>query len=525
MMSRQYSFAGYFILVLGCTILSVQVRSQPDYHILTGETVPSIKGNVFPRVFCAGDTFYLFNFHESGHYFIKDGEPGLTIESFDKGLNHSGSIPFRGSFGDFTRLQPFQIFFAANEFLVFAAEFSINEGTARSTAFKMNPQGEVTLPAIPLGEITGLEQKGQTLYAAEEASYFSTGIFHCDTVVRYLYVQRFPFQFQATTKLMIKVLDNQLSILRNKLLNLAIPPMYAEFSDMLLVNDELFFIVTIQLPLEDKLFKLATYNFDRDEISYYDFSLEGKTIHTLDVSMLEKGNIMIHGLYAGESSRQDVDGVFYFLFGEDNQTLHSTGFAKIPVDQFRSVGKGDLPNLKIRQASVRSNGDVILLTEFRWTEVISFSDSEGKLYLRPNYHSNDLLLISFTNDGTCRWQTWIPRKFASAEEKALGFHAFMTDSAGYLFYNDHPDNLTVFDPDRAKTVRNKYQPVVAKINLAVGTYRKYPLSSHPDKLREIAFFGDFVFNISDDTMIWINTHEGFHMIGITFSASGWSRRD
>ncbi len=506
------------LLVCNIAVLPDLIRAQPVYQIQVGEQIPQKDSYVYPCLFHHRDTFCLLSFRNRDFLLYKEGEPEFTIELFDANLNYTESVPVKASLSEYRKLEPIYLDFVENAFFFFASETSFSDGSARSLVFKLNLQGELCEPPIRLGELSGLEKSSSTLYSPKEDTYFKVSKFHHDSACLFLYTQQFPIQGQPTTKLMVKVLDTSLTLLRHKILNLSIPPEYCEFSNILLEKGELFFMVTIQIPFEDKLFKFVTYNFDKDELNYYDFSMEGIKIHTLEAIMLEKGNILIHGLYADPSSRNEVDGLLYFLFDKDNQNLLSTGTVKIPTEQKKISGK-ELSHLQIREVFIRSNGDVIILSELYWTEVINFTDSEGKLYLQPYYHSDDLLTLYFSKTGTWKWHAWIPREFGSGKEENLGFHSLISDSLVYIIYNDHPDNIQTYESDRIKRVKGNFIPVLATLDLETGVYHKFPFSDHSNRKFKLGFRKEYAFNVSPLNMIWILSNGNYGLIRTNFGGS------
>ncbi|MDD5508541.1 MAG: hypothetical protein PHD25_09500 [Bacteroidales bacterium] len=504
-----------FILILPFVLSSYDATAQAVSQIRVGEQL-SMKGSfIYPGLFRDVYSYYLLSFKNPDFLLCREGIPEFTIETFDTAMKHTESIPVRASLNSYHKLEPIYIDKAQHSFDMFSTETSVATGTSRSIAFRVGPRGEIQGQPVILGEITGLDRSATLLYTAKEDSYFRVARFHEDSSAVFLYTQRYPAQDQPTAKLMVKVLDTAFAVKRSKLLNLAVPPEYSKMSDILLAQGELFFILTVQLPLGGKVFKLVTYNFDQDELSYYDFTMEGKKIHSLETCMLEKGNIVIRGLFADDGSKKEVDGLLYFLFDTDNQTLLSSGSVTIPAARPGSSGDG-LEHLQIKETFVRQNGDVVILSELYWTEVIDFTDSEGKLYLRPWYHSDDLLAVYFDKTGNWKWSTWIPREFESGSEEMLGFHSLMTDSVIYIIYNDHPDNLMNYDPGKIKRVKGRWMPLAVTLDLDSGVFRKYSISSGSEIKTDLSFRRGYLFNLPPNEMIWILTEGYLNLVRITF---------
>lgn len=511
------------VLLVCSGLLPDPLQAQPVQQVRIGEPFP-LKGTfIYPKLFYGNDAYYLLSFRSPDFLLCKEGVPEFTVETFDSSLNHTVSMPARGSLGVGHRLEPLFLDWTGKSFCIFATETSVAAGTSRCIAFRMDPDGEMQVGPVNLGELSGMGKSAKLLYSAREDAYFRVTKFQDDAATFYLYTQQFPVQGQSTAKLMVKVLDTALSVQRSKLLNLTVYPEYCQFSDIVPARGGLFFILTIQLPFEDKVFKLVTYSFDRDELSYYDFKMEGKKIHSLETTLLSQGNILIRGLYAENDSREEVDGLLYFLFDNDNQTLLSSGSVGIPGGEQETADLG-LNNLRIRDTYVRPNGDVVILTELYWTEVIDFTDSDGKLYLRPYYHSDDLLCLSFDRTGAFKWHAWIPREFGSSSEDMLGFHSLQSDSVAYIIYNDHPENLTIYAPESIRRVKNKYVPMMCLLDLETGSFHKYTISEPSDHKAGFTFRKDYVSNLSSRSMIWIMTDGNVNLMRITFGNEGMSSK-
>jgi hypothetical protein len=178
-----------------------------------------------------------------------------------------------------------------------------------------------------------------------------------------------------------------------------------------------------------------------------------------------------------------------------------------------------MEHLRIRETFVRQNGDVVIFSELYWTEVIDFTDSDGKLYLQPYYHSDDLLIMYFDKAGTWKWHAWIPREFGSGSEDMLGFHSLMTDTVAYIIYNDHPDNLMSYDPERIKRVKGKCIAVVGTLDLETGVYHKYSINEGSENKSDLTFRTEYTWNISPRTMIRIMTDGYLRLVRTTFGSA------
>jgi hypothetical protein len=495
--------------------------SQIDCTLIAGDKV-DLGGNdyIYPGVFMNGDTIYVLRFGNDGYFDCRQTETGVIIEKFDRYYHHLASTPviLTTEMG-LRKPEPIGIYFENGRFILFLKELNIAEQTAKAYLITLGINGKMIGDPVTLGEVKGISTSSANTVDLNPISFFKVSESRQDTGTFFLYIQQFPVLDQSTLKLVVMVFDRQLLRVHHKMMNLDFPPEYCELSDFLLVNNELFFILTIQPPVEDKRYKLVTYNFKRDELVYYNFSLEGKKIHSTDVKLLNTGNIFLYGLFFGEESSTTVEGLFFYLFGSDNQTLVMSSSKGIALGDYKSIGKEDLGHLCIRDALVQPSGKLIILSELYWNEVIHFTDSEGKLYFKPNYHSDPLFLLSFSSEGSLLWQTWIARRVSLPQEISLGFRYLVHDSTLLIIYNDHPGNLKIYDPDLVKLTHTRFVPTLARVNTRTGVYYKLPFDAREIIGEGVNFRKDYTCRVLDNKLILIDMNGYLRLVELTFSGT------
>ncbi len=497
--------------------------AQNGIPVSAGDQIPAGKDYIWPGIFRVQDSILLIRFQNDGCFGCTPTGTGASIEKFDPQFHHLGNFPL--SFDqeiDCKKPEPYAVYLVDTTLVFFVRDLNIHTRSYSSYILTAGISGRMPVRPVFLGEVKGIDiKKGNTVDFNPE-TYFSVSRFVSDTATRFLYVQRFPSVDQFTLKMMVKVLDEDLVTVRQKMLNLQYPPEYCELSEILLVNEELFFTLTYQDPFEEKMDKLVTYNFVKDEVAYYNFTLEGKKIHTIDLKMLSSGNIFLSGLYSEGTDEEDVDGIFFFLFDSRNQTLLMSASTSIGLPDDKTIRKEQLKNLRIRDVFTLPGNDLVLVSELFWTEVISFNDAEGKFYFKPLIHSDPILVLSFSGQGSPDWQTWIHRSMAQSEESLLGFKAFVSDTNLYLIYNDHPGNIAVEDPVQLKVARQKFIPILARIDTKTQKIDKMPLASQGKFKEAITFRKEYSIITNGNRLIMLDLNEYMRFIGFTFPGSALS---
>jgi hypothetical protein len=285
---------------------------------------------------------------------------------------------------------------------------------------------------------------------------------------------------------------------------------------MLLYGKELVFIITLSPPFEDKLYKLVTYNFIKDEIAFYNFTLENKTIQSIGLNHTEKGNVYIYGFYSEKNKDEGTVGLFFFLFDETNQKVITQTTTNIMKSDFKTIRNKDLNNLVARDLFKRENGDVIFLSELSWPELMSFTDSENKYYFRTFYHSDHILVMCFTGDGSLKWQDWIPKKQFLPTEEYTGFSCIHGDSSIYLIFNDNHKNEGIYNPDQMRPVKNNPTMTITRINLNTGTFRKQFIDRSRNKEEKLVYRKAYTFPLNNRSVVMMEYHPSC-LIRFTFS--------
>ena len=298
---------------------------------------------------------------------------------------------------------PKKIFLVNNHIYIFADEIFYASKSTRSYLFMFDMNGRLVKDPLLLGKIRNIKIPSTNVFESEPNDFFSLSLYETDSSSQFLYTQSFPPDESDKTTINIKVFNTDFSGVWEKQLSLPSPSDYTELSQITLNGEELFFILSFHPPLEDKTYNLVTYNNISDQIAYYDFNFEDKKIERISVRTLESEAISINGLFSEPEEDNLISGMFFFLFDKKSQTLSSRGSSPIQTGQFKTITKKDLKNLHTEKMHQLPNGDVVYLAELKKQEFNPFTDSEGKFHLSSYYHSNDIKIMYFKNDGSLLW--------------------------------------------------------------------------------------------------------------------------
>ncbi|MCK5839133.1 MAG: hypothetical protein KAG99_04755, partial [Bacteroidales bacterium] len=222
------------------------------------------------------------------------------------------------------------------------------------------------------------------------------------------------------------------------------------------------------------------------------------------------------GLFSEPEENNLISGMFFFLFDKESQTLSARGSSPIETGQFKAITKKDLKDLHTENMHQRPNGDVVYLAELKKQEVNTFTDSEGKFHLSSYYHSNDIKIICFKNDGSLLWQTWIPKKQYSAESGLFGFFDLIKNETLFIIYNDSKKNLYIHDPDRIKKTGKQFVLTVAMVDLETGEYSKRILTKNKNRKDTFVFKKAYTHYTGKNSLIMVDYKNGLRLAKIIF---------
>ncbi|MCX6234814.1 MAG: hypothetical protein NT175_08855 [Bacteroidetes bacterium] len=472
---------------------------------------------ISPFLLLDSEYFYTLRINYKSSFDCKNGQCDTYIEKLDYQFQPYATIGLTMPPAELCKRPVIRdIFLHDDKFLIFTVDHDLPSMTYRSFLFSFNMKGDLISQPLFMGEIRNTEKSSQITESSEENDFFKMIPIYTDNDFKLLYIQSFPPGESPQLKLNIKLLNSNTDEVFSKQLVMPFIPEYCKISKVLLYTNELLFMVSYSFPFEDIIYKLVTYNILKDEIAYYNFSLENKKIQSIGLDQTEGGNIYIYGYYSEEKKNDEVDGLFLYLFDQNNQEVITQSSTKIMTGNYKTIRKKDLKNLVACDLYQRDNGDVIFLSELSWTEFVNFTDSQNKFYFKPFYHSDHILVMCFTSDGNLKWQDWIPKSQFLPSQEYTGFKCIMADSSLYLFFNDHPKNDGIYDPDQIRPVKSKLNLTITRIDLNTGIYRKETFNKDGNKKEGMVFRKAYTFQINNKALVMIE-NSPWRLIKFTFA--------
>ena len=506
-----------FFLV-SALLLTKLLWSQEQVSCNTGPIYIPPPGSIStPFLVEMGNHYYNLRLSNKTYLDCRSDSTGAFLDRYDHQLRLVESIPVTIPGSEYYKKpKPRDLWAIDKHFYIFADEMNVAARTGRTLLFILDTHGKMTRNAVLPGVLTNLETSSEGVDNDIFRKNTGLGLFHDNKRSRFLFTQIYPPGDIPQTKINARVYDTRGTLLWEKFLTLEYDPLYCDISKIILYGEDLFFTLTIQLPFAEPVYKIITYNHAKDEMSYYNFSLDNKKIESIETGQVEAGNIYLYGLYSNLFSENKVDGLFFYLFNETNKKILTYATTGIDVEPYKSISKDDLKNLHAREIYLCNNGDIVFIGEIERREIMSFQDSEGKLYFRPYYHSNQLLVTCFDHEATLKWEKWVPKLQYRPDKELSGYMSILNDSLLYLLYNDHPKNLHFTHPDEVKQMKSKSVMTIAEIDISDGTIKKDQFSCPGNTKNDIMFRKDYSFKISDLKLIMITGKEKQKLIEFQF---------
>lgn len=502
---NQFQKATWVLLIILGTVLHFGIPecyAQNQYSFTVGKEKAIPSGSFIWPSLMEGDNYYwALRLSHKECFDCKNETTGAYLEKFDKKLDHIASIPIVIELSPlFKKPVPRQIYFLNNQFFIFAEEMNISTLSAKGILFVIDTTGHVVGEPMILGEAINIDKPSKSTSEYLLEGIFRFGLYNDNNRSRFLFVQFLSQEEYSDTRINIRVLDSTAKLQWEKHLVLPYDTYYTEISKMILFGEDLLFILSVFDPFGDDAYKIVTFNRSLDEINYYDFGLDNKKIKNVEVNQVEEGNIYIYGLYSEVFSKNDVDGLFFYLFNEVNKKILTFATAEVKVDEIKSIREEDLQNLHARDLYLLDNGDVVFIAEIEYNEVLSFQDSESKLYFITYRHSDEIIVSKFDAEGKLDWQTMVPKLQFRPNELVSGYHSIINKNSLYLLYNDHPKNINIYDPDDMKQMKSKFELTLGEIDLETGMLTKSQINP-VNKDKKIIFRKNYTFKTRSNQIL------------------------
>lgn len=260
---------------------------------------------------------------------------------------------------------------------------------------------------------------------------------------------------------------------------------------------------------QSSTFKVLTYMDEGATFEEHDLGLKNKFISEIDYYIKSNGNLMCSGLYSDESESQAA-GAFYLELESGTFDVVSENLVEFDLD-FLTEGMSDKQEAKTRKRAAKGksvelveydvrnlidkeDGGLIMVAEQFYIRVTSYTDANGRTTYTYHYYYNDIIVVSFDDDGEIEWSEKIPKYQYTINDNGYksGFNLVAYDDKLHFFFVENGANVKDLDFDK-RSDRDDYRAnhfVHATIDLdgskmveSMGTIEKRDFTPIPKKFR------------------------------------------
>jgi hypothetical protein len=211
--------------------------------------------------------------------------------------------------------------------------------------------------------------------------------------------------------------------------------------------------------------------------------LKNNFISDFKIGLKNDGEPFAVGFYSQKES-SSIQGVFHITFDSETseisnevETLFEKEFIQEGLDKFdlkksnKSADKGDLKmmNHDLRALVVNKNNEVTLVAERFYVTSTTYVDASGRTTSVPVYNYNEMIIISFSSNGTIRWKTKVQKRQTGSEYSS--FAIIPTTSKIFIVFNDDQKNISLSPEDTPNQLTNKnYGLMIIELNCESGEF-------------------------------------------------------
>lgn len=497
----------YFVLILSILCLFGYSQNNINYSIRLEYDIPA-KNYISNFFIETSDSYYFIRFDNKGFVITKDSK--IFIEKFNKNFEHisSSELEFPKNVLS-NKITPLKFLNIKGHLILYATSYFASNNMFISYLIKYNYNGKIEENPLKLGEQKVFDLKKLIAY-----KYFKI-IKYNDKI---LFIQKIDESNKV--KLILKSINIDLFYDWEKSFVINYSPIFYQVIDVNInKNQEIFFLVkTIDINKNMKdIYKLNIYNPVKNETVTYDITIKDKEISKIKLGRHSDGKIYIYGFYKNKDEN-NILGTFYFLF--DSKIIISQAISKISekikdeLKKSKSRGKEKIKNARLQELIFTDDKKIIIITEFDWTEMSNFYDSDGKFYQRPLYFSFDIFIQCFDISGSLLWSKLIPKnQITSYAFDILSYKSILTKDKLYFLFNDNVKNKNVYDIKKIKKMNTNFILNVCELNLLTGDYKKNILTI---KKNEVCFRKKYTFKTFNGNLLIIDKNKKIRLLEIKF---------
>ncbi|MCF8364338.1 MAG: hypothetical protein K9H16_01060 [Bacteroidales bacterium] len=461
-----------------------------------------------------GKITYCLQLDEKGYFGLEE-QSECAILIFDDDLKLLQKLDLTYSIDEkLKKLEPISFFKANTGFVLLCRNWSPHNLTVNAYLFKIDSSGLIVELLNP-GTIENISKSDAGF------DFFALHKIHYDTTNQYVFTIKTPSFQEVSERIVLNIYDENLTLTGNRLLDYPDDFMDYNFSGLISSGNGLFFIhVENSNPFEvnDVVHQIVVYDMNSDNFETFTLSFKNRMPKKVALFHIEKDIIALMGYFAKDRFDDEPMGIFYHLFDAKTGDLLVENIYDFSDEEkaFLEPGKysstATYENLMPAAVHITSHNHVLLLFEYNWKRIMLIRDQKGMLYDKPYFYANEVFIFQFDAANQRNHFAIIPKKQALGyDREILGFTSFITESNLFVLYNDNPKNRNITNEGKLKTMKGKYEMMIAEYNLLSGDFGKKVFS---DPNNQFVLNPSDVFHADDSTLLFIDRSENPALVKI-----------
>jgi hypothetical protein len=288
---------------------------------------------------------------------------------------------------------------------------------------------------------------------------------------------------------------------------------------LILGNSNLvFFGVEIKNPYspEKTAHQMIVYDIFSDQYKTWEFNFENVAIKKSGLYKLDDNQIGFMGYFTDTSETKKPVGLFYYIFNEYGGNLLRHKIFRIDENEISKFNPelldsdSEFEHFKPQAMHVSTSGELILIFEYSWEKLELLRDQDGGLHKQTHYKDNEIVIAQFNSvDEFVNLGIVYKQQNMIHLDEHIGFVSFLDNDKLYLLYNDHPKNLKVYKSNKLKTMKSRFEPVIATYDIRNASYSKTSVCI--DKL-PCTFDPSEVIRLSTKSLLFIDKGENSRLV-------------
>jgi len=496
----------------------LKAGGQTNISIKTGQALQFDEETISRFYDIDSEYYYLLRLSNKEFIEFNTGEDAF-IEVFDKELNLSKSIRLRLETNDkHKRLQPVAFCKKNDGYFVLCKLYSSANKFIRAYLLQIDESGLVENNINQLGEIGNIEPSMQNY------QYFDFKKVYQNDTAKYLFILTTPPELEIVERVSLTIFSEQLDLLDERLINFPEDILDYKFSELILGSGGLiFFSLEVTNPHEPdkKMHQLIVYDIFDDQHKTWEFGFDQGEIAKTLLHRINEDQLGFMGYYSSDGKSEKPFGVFYYVFDEYNGQLLRHKIFNLPASEIDRLdptilgSKSEYEHLYPQSIHISGDENIVLTFEYNWKSMMLIRDQEGKLYNQPYYKANEIVITNFdSTDNFVNMGIVAKQQLLNHRREHLGFFSFQKDQQLIMIYNDHPKNIDVYQSEKLKTMKTRFEHVVATYNIDNASYTKAALQSGKNPC--LCDPGDII-RISRNTIVFLNKGNDLMLVEISFN--------